>query len=221
MAAGTSKRFLCALRDPLRFSFFFCHFFSSVLTRIQTDLSARVPATSPKAPNRGIDMISKRLMIFAMAGIAALPQRAVAQLPIPSLSLLGGASHYDLGDGSGTTGMGAVRLDLPLVVAVGEASFAMLRPTEGGVQRTYVIPEAQLQWQLLPILVKPYLGLGGGWFRAVSGPSPHPSDATVSASAGVRISLPLTGFGLRAEARTRGIGGFSRRESELLAGVSW
>jgi len=157
---------------------------------------------------------------FIAIGAAISPRRAHAQLPVPALGIVGGVSHFHLST-AGTAPFGAVRLELPLAALVAEGSLGVFRPNEDTVHRTYIIPEAQLQWQLLPVIVRPYIGAGIGWFRAVSGPSPTPNDVTYSASAGVRVGLPFLGFGLRAEARTRGIGaGFSRKATELTVGVS-
>jgi hypothetical protein len=161
------------------------------------------------------------IALALIAAAASAPRRAHAQLPIPSLSLMGGVSSYHLSE-SGTTPMAALRLDIPLLVLVAEGSLGVLRPSQQLGTRTYIVPEAQLQWQILPLLVKPYLGVGGGWFRAVSGPGEHRNDLTLSASAGVRFSIPLIGAGLRAEARFRGIGsGFSGNATEIMLGVSW
>jgi hypothetical protein len=149
-----------------------------------------------------------------------LTRAAAAQLPIPTFGIVGGVSHFSLTT-TGTAPFGALRLDLPLASLVAEGSLGAFRPDEGTVQRTYIIPEAQLQWQILPVIVRPYVGAGIGWFRGVTGPSPAPHDVTYSASAGVRIGLPLLGFGLRAEARTRAIGsGFDRKTTEFTLGVS-
>lgn len=154
------------------------------------------------------------LMTLAFASVRA-------QLPIPSLAIVGGVSHYSL-DGSGSTPFGAVRVDVPLLTLVGEGSVGILRPKENGGARTYIVPEVQLQYQLLPVLVRPYIGIGGGVYKAIAGADPHPSDLTLSASAGVRATIPLTGIGLRAEARARGIGsGFSRSATEWTLGVSF
>ena len=151
---------------------------------------------------------------------AVATQSVGAQLPIPTFGIVGGVSHFSLTT-TGSAPFGALRVELPLASLVAEGSLGAFRPNEGTVQRTYVIPEAQLQWQILPVIVRPYVGAGIGWFRAVTGPSPSPHDVTYSASAGVRIGLPLLGFGLRAEARTRGIGsGFERKTTELTVGVS-
>ena len=151
---------------------------------------------------------------------AIFPQASHAQLPIPRFAIVGGVSHYSLAT-TGSAPFGAVRLELPLTTLVLEGSLGAFRPDEQTVQRTYIIPEAQLQWQILPIFIRPYVGAGIGWFRAMSGPSPAPNDVTYSASAGVRFGLPLLGFGLRAEARTRGIGsGFDRKTTEFTVGVS-
>lgn len=149
-----------------------------------------------------------------------VPESSHAQLPIPTFAIVGGVSHYSLAT-TGSAPFGAVRLELPLATLLLEGSLGAFRPDEQTVQRTYVIPEAQLQWQILPMFVRPYVGAGIGWFRAVSGPSPAPNDVTYSASAGVRLGLPFIGFGLRAEARTRGIGsGFDRKTTEFTVGVS-
>lgn len=129
-----------------------------------------------------------------------------AQLPIPSLALVGGVSQWSL-NGSGSTAFGALRADIPLLALVGEGSVGLFRPSENDGPRTYIIPEVQLQYQLLPMIVRPYLGVGGGWFKAITGPDPHRNDITVSASAGVRLSLPVLPIGVQAEARLRGISG--------------
>lgn len=163
-----------------------------------------------------------RVKNFAIAALIALiPAAAHAQLPIPSVAVVGGVSHYDL-SGTGSTAIGAVRLDIPLLMLLAEGSLGVMRPKEQDGTRTYVIPEAQLQYQIFPFLVRPYVGVGGGVFRAVSGPDPRHSDFTLSASAGIRASLPLLPVGVRAEARVRGIGsGFSGSATELTLGVSF
>jgi hypothetical protein len=84
-----------------------------------------------------------------------------------------------------------------------------------------MIPEAQLQFQLFPMFVRPYVGVGAGYFRAITGPDPHRNDVTLSASAGIRVGLPGLPFGLRTEVRVRGIGsGFSGNTAEWTLGVS-
>jgi len=162
-----------------------------------------------------------RSLALASVGLTLAAVSASAQLPLPSFAVVGGVSHFDL-SGTGTTAIGALRAEIPLLSLVAEGSFGVMRPKEQDGTRTYIIPEAQLQYQILPILVRPYIGVGGGLFKAVSGPDPHNSDFTASAAVGVRATLPLTGFGLRAEARVRGIGsGFGGSSTELTVGVSF
>ncbi|MDB4912457.1 MAG: hypothetical protein JWM95_101 [Gemmatimonadetes bacterium] len=162
-----------------------------------------------------------RLVVALLAGATLTPRIAHAQLPIPSLSVVGGVSSYDL-SGTGTTPFGALRLEVPLIFLIAEGSLGVMRPSEGSGTHTYIIPEVQAQWQLLPFLVKPYIGVGGGLFRAISGPGTHANTITGSASAGVRVGVPLIGAGFRAEARVRGIGsGFGGSAVEYTAGVSW
>jgi hypothetical protein len=168
-----------------------------------------------------------RLSAHAVAGfaIAIAPlfaHRADAQLPIPSLGIAGGITHFDpKGSDAVTTPFGAVRLDIPLIALIAEGSLGAFRPTESGGTRTYIVPEAQLQFPIFPFIVRPYVGVGAGWVQAITGPDPHPNNGTISASAGVRAGLPLVGFGLRAEVRVRTIGsGFSSRAAEWTLGVS-
>jgi hypothetical protein len=157
------------------------------------------------------------LIFFAAVASTRIAQ---AQLPIPTIAVLGGVSHFNLST-TGSAPFGAVRLELPLASLLLEGSLGAFRPDERTVQRTYIIPEAQLQWQILPMIVRPYVGGGLGWLRAISGPSPTPNDVAYSASAGVRIGLPLLGFGLRAEARTHFVGsGLDRKSTEFIVGVS-
>lgn len=158
---------------------------------------------------------------IAIAALALVPRAARAQLPIPTLSVMGGISQYDL-SGTGTTPIAAVRVTIPILFAVAEGSLGVMRPDEQSGTHTYIIPEAQLQWELFPLLVKPYVGIGAGMFQAISGPGTHTSQFTGSASAGIRVGVPLIGAGLRAELRVRGIGsGFGGSAAEWTAGLTW
>jgi len=157
-----------------------------------------------------------------VTGVAVLsPAQASAQLPIPRIGIAGGVSKFEL-SGTGTAPFGAVRVDLPLAGLIVEGSFGAFRPQENfGVRRTYVVPEGQLQLQLFPAFIRPYVGVGGGWVRAVSGPAPLRNDVTASVSAGIRAGLPGLPFALRGEVRVRGIGtGFGQRASEYTIGLS-
>jgi hypothetical protein len=158
------------------------------------------------------------LAAAVLLGVVAPAARG--QLPIPSVTVMGGVSHFDLG-APGTAPFGAVRIDLPVASLIAEGSLGVFRPNDGGTSRVDVIPEAQLQWQILPLFVRPYVGAGIGWFRAVNGPSPLENTVTLSAAAGVRIGIPLTRFGIRGEARTRTIGSTNRRATEWTVGVNW
>jgi hypothetical protein len=160
-------------------------------------------------------------LIAAVMLLVAASVTARAQLPIPTFAVVGGVSNFDL-SGTGSTAIGAVRVDVPLLLVLAEGSLGVMRPKEDVGTRTYIIPEVQVQYQILPLLVRPYVGVGAGVFKAVSGPDPHTSDVTLSASAGVRFSIPLLPIGFRAEARVRGVGsGFTGSATELTVGVSF
>ena len=170
--------------------------------------------------------MSKLHHCFLVAFVSVAPAFALgrslpAQLPIPTFGLAGGVSHFDL-SGTGSAPIAALRVDLPLFPLIAEGSLTAFRPTEqNGVQRSYIIPEAQLQWQLFPMFVRPYVGVGAGYFRAITGPDPHRNDVTYSASAGIRAGLPTMPFSLRTELRVRGIGsGFAGSATEWTIGIS-
>lgn len=170
--------------------------------------------------------VMKTLIRLLLAGliigaVVLSPRQASAQLPIPRFEIAGGVSKFEL-SGTGTAPFGAVRVDLPLSALVLEGSFGAFRPQENfGVRRTYVVPEGQIQLQLFPAIIRPYIGVGGGWVRAVSGPDPRRNDVTGSLSAGIRAGLPDLPFALRGEVRLRGIGSnFSQRASEYTIGLS-
>ena len=164
-----------------------------------------------------------RCLVVALVITPALAsaRRLTAQLPIPTFGLAGGVSHFDL-SGTGSAPIAVLRLDLPLFPLIAEASLTAFRPNEqNGVRRSYIIPEAQLQYQLFPMFVRPYVGVGAGYFRAITGPDPHPNEVTYSASAGIRAGVPTLPFSLRTELRARGIGsGFSANAIEWTIGIS-
>lgn len=168
-------------------------------------------------------LIRPRSLALGAAAAAMLASPVAAQLPIPRPSIVAGVSNYRLGGDSsdGTTPIAALRVDLPLVLFLAEGSLAVFRPElAGGVRRTYLIPEAQAQWQLFPTLVRPYLGIGTGWLNPLSGGG---NVVTYSASAGVRAGLPLMPVGFRAEARVRAgaSNGLKRQATEFTVGVTF
>src|SRR4051812_24158951 len=88
------------------------------------------------------ELTMRRLITFVLLCAAAIVPtgRASAQLPIPSLSIVGGVSHWDL-SGTGTSPFGAVRVDVPLLFIIGEGSLGIFRAKEDAGTRTYIIPE--------------------------------------------------------------------------------
>jgi hypothetical protein len=162
---------------------------------------------------------SLALFISLIASSRAESQASGGSPTMSGFSIALGVSHYDL-DHKGSTPFGAIRLALPLATFVLEGSLGAFRPElENGEHRTFLIPETQLQWQLFPIFVKPYLGAGVGWFKAVSGPSPRRDDLTFSASAGVRLGIPIAGLSFRGEARARTIGSSDGSAVEWTIGI--
>jgi len=162
------------------------------------------------------------LVALVIAPALASATRASAQLPIPTFGLAGGVSHFDFA-GTGSGPIAALRVDLPIFPLIAEGSLTAFRPNElnGGVRRAYLIPEAQLQFQLFPMFVRPYVGVGAGYFRAITGPDPRSNDIAYSASAGIRAGLPTMPFSIRTEFRVRGIGsGLAGNTTEWTIGIS-
>jgi len=159
----------------------------------------------------------------SLALVSTLGVAAGGQLPIPRPNIVGGVTHYRLGDSlsSGTSAFGALRVDVPVLSVVAEGSLGLFRGTENDVHHTYVIPEVQAQWQFFPLLVRPYAGVGIGWIHPFSS-SPTGTRATFSGSLGVRAGLPASPIAFRAEVRTRTVGtSFSRHANELTVGLRW
>ncbi|HEY9228625.1 MAG TPA: hypothetical protein VIP11_18365 [Gemmatimonadaceae bacterium] len=163
----------------------------------------------------------KRIAALCGLLVAFTPTLLRAQIPKPKLSLNGGVTHYDFGSESdGTTGIGAVRLEVPLVLFVAEGSVGIFRPEINDEKSTFIVPELQVQWQSTPIGIRPYVGLGVGWLHPTSGPGA--TEVTYSGSLGVRAGIPFFPLSVRAEARHRIRGSsFSRHATELTLGVSW
>jgi hypothetical protein len=168
--------------------------------------------------------VPTRARSLALGIITALTLASplAAQLPIPRPAIVGGVSLYDLGDdgvGQQSTGIAALRVDIPLLLITAEGSLGVFRPKVDGETRTYIIPEVQAQYQLFPAIVRPYLGLGIGMLNPISGGGS--AEATYSASAGIRVGLPVLPIGFRGEARVRAGNGLKRQATELTIGISW
>jgi hypothetical protein len=144
----------------------------------------------------------------------------VAGAQSPTVSLSGGISGYHLQQ-SGTAPVAAVRADFSVTPLVGEIGITMFVPRSNNERHVDVIPELQAQWQFSPVLVSPYIGVGGGWVQSISGPGDE-NTGTISAALGARFILPFTSLGFRGELRGRMIGNsLARNAVELTLGVSW
>jgi hypothetical protein len=135
--------------------------------------------------------------------LAALPASAQRTRPRSEIGVAGGVAQFDL-SGTGTAPFAALRLDRELTSwLVLDGALGLLRPDEQVTERrTYLIPEAQLQVQLANGMIRPYLGAGVGYMKAVSG-APR-SYGIFSGSGGARVSVsPLVD--VRGELRVTGV----------------
>ncbi len=168
--------------------------------------------------------------IWVVGIVSVLPSVVTAQqLPSPRspqwydghLTLSAGATVFDR-SGSGTTGIYALRVDMPLYPAIvleGDLAYAR-RSGAHGIGNVF-FPGMQVQLQGTSGPFSPYVGLGGGVIienrtgGRGSGVSFSPSFST-----GLRIAL-TEGAGLRFEGRIHGVGAnFSGVYSEFTGGIS-
>lgn len=163
---------------------------------------------------------------FTLGLIAAIivSGPAMAQDPIPmEASLNAGVAEYDL-SGVDTAPLLALRGGAFLSRHLSlEGSFGYAAVDQQFGQSRLYLPElqAQLSWPLGR--VAPYLGMGGGAaIDAAEDPEiGTDTDATFSASIGMRVGLPAR-VGVRAEVRARAIGtDFTASGGELTAGMAY
>ncbi len=117
------------------------------------------------------------------------------------ISFLGGVSQYDL-SGTGSTSIVGLHLDLRVRPwLIGDASIRVMKPRQQFNERAwFAIPELQAQFQTPRGVVRPYVGVGGGWF------SGSQQRGTASGALGLRYVGRATPLGAREELRVRGIG---------------
>lgn len=156
------------------------------------------------------------LAFTSHAGYAQTP----TMVPRNSISIVAGASQFDL-SGTGTAPILGVRYDR--VVArwlVTQGSLAMMRPKEQlGQRNQYVIPEFQVQAQLPRETVRPYLGVGTGFFLGNNGSR---TRATFTTALGTRVRVPERPIDVVLELRVRGVGeSFSGSAAEWTAGLAY
>lgn len=136
-----------------------------------------------------------------------------------ALALVGGAWEYDL-SGTGTSGFGGLRLELPmdrfLVIEPG-LTYARYS-TQFALAVNYLLPEIQVQLQIPGRRVRPFLGGGLGLAYAWAAGA-NATDLSLSGSAGARVRL--TGlWSARAELRVRSIDPFHGTVAERTLGIA-
>lgn len=172
-------------------------------------------------------MISSRFRIATCAVLITQALRASSgfaqspsEMPRNSISIVAGASQFDLA-GTGTAPAFGIRLDRAVAPwLVTQASLSTLSPKEQlGTRNRYFIPEIQVQGQLRHEKVRPYLGIGTGFFLGNNGSRKR---ATYSAALGTRVRVPERPIDLLLELRLRGIGEtFSGSAAEWTAGLAY
>jgi hypothetical protein len=173
--------------------------------------------------------LASRPLVIPSALLALLvlaAPRVVAQGPVTdtgslALTVSAGVSQYDL-SGTGNAVHGAVRMLRPIGSAVlFEAGSGITRIAPStGESSWLLIPEVQLQAQLVSGRFAPYVGAGGGAALAFGG-GDSDAELTLSVGAGVRVAV-APAIALGAELRVRGIGtGFEGSTAEWTAGVAW
>jgi len=137
--------------------------------------------------------------------VVAIP--LAAQTSGPEISVAVGAMQYTEVS-TGAVPMMALRGAVPLgtswLLAEGNLTFASLREPGFGIGTQAGVAEGQLQLQLPFSRVRPYVGVGAGWFHYFdSGVREAETSPTYSVAAGMRVGLS-SHFGATAELRVRG-----------------
>jgi hypothetical protein len=150
----------------------------------------------------------------------------------PVISLAAGAMQYS-GSGNSTVPMIALRGAVPIgaswLLGEGNLTFASLREQSLEIGTRAGVAEGQLQVQLPFARVRPYLGVGAGWFHYFNSAVRQAETLpTYSAAAGLRVALSRR-FGASAELRLRGMNyqrhptgsGFTRSAAEWTGGWTY
>ncbi len=152
-----------------------------------------------------------------------------AQTSTREVSFAVGASQFDA-SGTGTAPLAAIRAAAPLVGdwMLGDISlsYASLDEQFSPINTRVGVAEGQLQAQLPATRVRPYVGLGGGWFHYFNNAAGRSTTSpTVSGSVGLRVRVS-SGLLLRGELRLRswktgGNSGFVNNAAEWTAGMGY
>jgi hypothetical protein len=141
--------------------------------------------------------------IVLAAMLVSIPAAAQSSArPRTALGISAGVAQFDM-SGTGTAPFGALRLENELTSwLVADAALGILRPREQfNTNRTYIVPEGQLQAQVDFGRLRPYLGAGVGMLKSVSGPGR--TYAIFSGATGVRLAV-TNALDVRGELRVTG-----------------
>jgi hypothetical protein len=148
-----------------------------------------------------------RILISAVAAVLLAIPLGAQQLPNRSWALSAGAMGYDA-SGTGTAPVVAVSATQTLpwrwVALEGAVGYAPLSEQFGGKLTQLGVVEAQAQLQWPGRVVRPYVGVGGGYvhyFANASGRKAFEPSAVFAT--GLRAAMTET-WGLRIDARVRG-----------------
>jgi hypothetical protein len=164
--------------------------------------------------------------LFLISAISLEAQSA------PEISAVVGAMQYSQSASSSVPMMG-LRAAFPLrtswLLGEGNLTFASLREPNLAIGTRAGVAEGQLQFQVPFARVRPYLGVGAGWFHYfASGVRRAETSPTFSVAGGLRARLSGR-FGASAELRVRGWNyqseqpdaGFHRSAAEWTAGWTY
>lgn len=160
-----------------------------------------------------------RIVLTALSAIAlTLPAAAQIGAPRPSISLLAGATSYDL-SGTGSAFAGGVFADYPLVRflrAEAGAGFVRYEP-QGGTTTSLLFPEIGLRLIGTVGNVQPYVGGGAGLAAVLEGTGD--TDLTLHGVAGARF-IVAPRLSLRGELRVRSVDPFTGTTADFMGGLT-
>lgn len=156
--------------------------------------------------------------VTSLLAVLLLAPGAFAQAE-PGVTLLGGASSYDL-SGTGTSWVVGVEGDVSPLRHLGVAPAVRLfrYETQGGEEASFLFPELMVRFQLPVDRFHPYLGGGIGAGVAVEGP--EQDDLTLHAALGTFVRLD-TSWALRPEFRVRSVDPWTGTTGDFTLGVTY
>lgn len=177
--------------------------------------------SGPRIRAQSSGRITRHIALAIGMGLVLSAEPASAQMgKALNVTVSAGIAEYDL-SGTGTTGVGALTLSIPLfsfLTIDPSVGFLRYEPQLSGSSTTFLLPEVSARLQAPGDRLNPYLALGGGMAAVVGGNGD--SDFTLHAALGTYLWFNQS-WAIRPEARIRGIDPFVGTTADVTLGLTF